>query len=272
LKHSKFSYKQFAKQGFVQQANSHLLDLIDIRPGQKIVDLGCGTGAVTQLILEKLNGSRDSLVIGIDTSAEALNEAKKHVKYSQNLEPQFILSPVEQLCEILKKQVDIIVFCNGIHLVSDKTDLFSKISSSLKSGGVFALNTTFFQGAPPPETEQFYRRWMMKALRILKRRYDIRPKNEKVEARRQLTSMQFDELLCNHGFSIGSKSVFSVPFTLQGYLAISEYEDFIQGTLPGVPLEKGREALQEGVRQAFQELNIEDSVLRNWLSIVAVRS
>ncbi|MCH7760678.1 L-histidine N(alpha)-methyltransferase [candidate division TA06 bacterium] len=270
IESTEFSYKQFAELGFIQQANSHLVDLVGLRPGQKVVDLGCGTGAVTRLIMEKLEGARNSLVIGIDMSAAALREAMSQLNNARNVAIHFVQSRVEHLPEIVKEQVDSVFFCNGIHLVPDKPRLLTQISTALKSGGIFAFNTTFFQGAPPPETEQFYRKWMFKALRILRRRHGIMPQKGKVEARRQLTSEQYEDLLCQHGFTIGRKSLFPALFTLQGYMAISEYEEFIQGAMPGVPLEKGRDALQEGVRQAFQDLNLE-TVPRNWLTVVAVR-
>ena len=72
---SEFSYKPFASQGFYQVVNKQLVEMVDFHPGQRVVDLACGTGAVTRLILEKLRGARDSLVIGIDMSATAIREA-----------------------------------------------------------------------------------------------------------------------------------------------------------------------------------------------------
>lgn len=269
---TEFSYKQFSEQSFVQKANSYLVNLIGLRPGQKVVDLGCGTGAVTRLITEELRGARDSLVIGVDMSAMALREAMSQLNNVLDVALQFVQSPVEHLSKIVKERMDSIVFCNGIHLIPDKPGLLNQISAALKSGGIFAFNTTFFQGALPPETKQFYNRWMFKSLRILRKRQGLVPKIEKVEARRQLTPEQYDELLCQNGFSIVHKLIYPALITLQGFLAISAYEEFIQGALPGVPLEKGREALQEAVRKVFQELNIEKVIPRNWLTVVAVQA
>ena len=49
------------------------------------------------------------------------------------------------------------------------------------------------------------------------------------------------------------------------------FQDFIEGTLPGVPLDKASAALQSGVRQTFEEMEI-THVPRSWLGIIAVRS
>ena len=57
---------------------------------------------------------------------------------------------------------------------------------------------------------------------------------------------------------------------LNGFLAISQYEAFIEGAMPGVPLALGCESLQNGARQAFEELQLKD-VPRNWLSVVATK-
>ena len=51
---------------------------------------------------------------------------------------------------------------------------------------------------------------------------------------------------------------------------ISTLSDFIEGTMPGVPMDEARAALQEGIRQTYSELNV-THVPRNWLDIIAVK-
>jgi hypothetical protein len=62
-----------------------------------------------------------------------------------------------------------------------------------------------------------------------------------------------------------------VQVPLSGFEAISEYSLWIEGVLPGVPLEAGAHALTEGARLAFEELGITESP-RNWLLVVARRA
>ena len=262
------SFKWFAEHGFYRTVNSHLVDLAEIRPGQRIVELACGTGAVTRLLLDKLRGARDSLVIAIDSSATSLREAVEGLGNVRDVALEFIQGQVEALSETVKERVDGIVFCNGIHYVEDKDQLLVQVSDTLKPGGTFSFNTSFFQGAHLPETEQFYRRWMFKAIRILRSRYGLMPKADKVQSRRQLTPEQYDDLLLGHGFTILSHGVQATPVPLEGWVDISRYEDFVAGAMPGVPLEQGSEVLQEGVQKTFEELGLE-SVPRNWLSVVA---
>src|SRR5512147_655525 len=64
------SYARNAR--FVSDLGEPLLRLLDARPGEQILDLGCGDGALTEKI-----ASDDCAVIGIDSSFAQLEAAKK---------------------------------------------------------------------------------------------------------------------------------------------------------------------------------------------------
>ena len=49
---------------------------------------------------------------------------------------------------------------------------------------------------------------------------------------------------------------------------IGRFSLFIEGALPGAPLEEGSEALQIGLARTMDELKV-DSVPRHWLEVVA---
>jgi hypothetical protein len=53
--------------------------------------------------------------------------------------------------------------------------------------------------------------------------------------------------------------------------AISEYELFARGALPGVPLSLAVDCLRRGAAEAFRELKL-STVPRNWLQVVAVKA
>src|SRR3972149_2442979 len=73
---------------------------------------------------------------------------------------------------------DALFFGNAIHLVKEKAAVVQQVYVGLREGGTFSFNTSFFQGAEPPESLQFYRRWMMKALRFLREQYGLSPDRE----------------------------------------------------------------------------------------------
>ncbi|MFQ5795676.1 MAG: methyltransferase domain-containing protein [Candidatus Bipolaricaulia bacterium] len=267
-----FSFRKFARHSFYKGVNAQLIDLSGIKPGQHVIDLACGTGAVTKLILEKLRGAKDSLVIGVDYSASALKQAREELKNAKQTMVQLIRSRAEQLSQVVRESVDTVIFCNAIHMVRNKDRLMDEVSKTLRQAGVFAFNTSFFEGAHLPETERFYRRWMLRALRNLKRRYGLAPnKAERVAARRQLTPEEYVELLHRHGFSVKEQQIYTAAMTLESWLDISQYEEFIAGVMPGVPLDKASECLKQGVIEVFEELELE-ATPRNWLDVVAVKN
>lgn len=266
-----FSFKWFAQHGFYRAVNAYLLEMVGLRPGQRVVELACGTGLVTRMIRDKLRGARESVIIAVDMSAAALKEAMHNLADVTDTAIQFIQGRVEDLSRMVREKADAVIFCNGIHYIQDKASLLREVVASLKPGGRFAFNTSFFQGAHAPDTDAFYRRWMLKALRILKERYGLTPRSEKVEARRQLTPEQYIALLEAHGLKVVHRELRTAAVPLQGWLDISRFEDFVQGALPGVPLERASEVLQEAVRQTFQEMGL-TAVPRNWLTVVAERA
>jgi ubiquinone/menaquinone biosynthesis C-methylase UbiE len=267
-----FSFKWFAEESFFKAVNGYLVDLAKVSPGQRIVELACGTGTATRLIRDRLQGAKDSLVIGVDSSAVALREAIHQLGAARDVALEFIQGRVEVLSTMVKDKVDGIIFCNGIHYVSDKESLLEQIEHTLKDTGTFAFNTSFFDGAHVIGTESFYRKWMFKAIRSLRAQYGLRPRaHEKVESRRQLTAIQYAQLLESGGFTVKHQTIKATQVPLDGWVNISRFEDFVAGALPGVPLRPASESLQEGARQTFQELGI-DAVPRNWLSIVAEKT
>lgn len=267
-----YSFRPFAEQDFYKAANKYLIDLSEIKPGQKIVELACGTGSASRMILEHLRGARDSLLIGVDVSAQALREAMEQLATFRDVTIQLVQTRAEQMSAVVKQRVDRVLLLNSIHNMGDKHALLEGVNQTLRSGGIFAFNSAFFLGAHPPETEQFYRRWMMRATRIAKAKYNVMPSAQlKVESRKQLTSDEYFDLLRQHNFTILKHDIKPTPITLQGWMDISHYEDFVQGALPGVPLSQASAALQEAVQQVMHELNI-DAVPRNWLSVIAVRA
>jgi ubiquinone/menaquinone biosynthesis C-methylase UbiE len=268
---NEFTFTKFANNPFYRRQNAHLIDMAGVGSGQRIVDLACGNGGVTRLIVERLRGARDSVIIGIDHSAEMLKLAMEDLKDVRDAAIQFVQSRVEQASGSLKESVDTVFLCNAIHYVPDKHELVADIRKTLKPGGKLAFNTSFFDGAHPPETVLFARKWMMRAARRLRREYGLSPvRSEKVESRKQLTPEEYRGLLEGHGFRVAKQEIETVQVPIEGWLDISAFDDFIVGVMPGVPLDKASAALKAGIRQVFEEMNLE-YVPRNWLRVVAVR-
>jgi ubiquinone/menaquinone biosynthesis C-methylase UbiE len=267
-----YTLERFAQHPFYQEVNRRLVALTGLTRGQRVVDVGAGTGAVTRLLAEQVASGPGAEVIAVEPSETALDVARRNLENFSGAVVRFVQGGAERLSQLVKRPVDAIFFCNAIHLVKEKEHVLHEISETLGDDGTFSFNTSFYDGAEPPESEQFYRRWMLKALRVLKSRYGLMPdRHVKVEARLRLTEDEYIRLLEENGFRVRSREVVTVQMPLSGFEAISEYSLWIEGVLPGVPLEAGRDALKEGAREAFQELGLRSSP-RNWLLVVASRA
>src|ERR1043166_7812453 len=155
----RFSFEAFTRHPFFTEVNRWIVERV-IDPGRrKVVDLGCGPGAVTKLILEHLGEPHDARVIGIDPSESALARARAAI-HSRVVE--FIQGSAEWVSRLVSS-ADAVVFLNAIHLVSDKAQVIGEIRKALKRGGVFAFNTTFFKGAYVEGTSGVLRRWVFRA-------------------------------------------------------------------------------------------------------------
>jgi len=265
-----FTLEKFAQHPFYQEVNRRLVTLTGLHRGQRIVDLGAGTGAVTRLLVEQAD-CLGAEIIAIEPSETAIDIARRNVENFGEAVVRFVQGGAEKLSQLVKKPVDAVFFCNAIHLVPEKGQVLQEIKRTLSDGGTFSFNTTFYDGAEPTESEQFYRRWMMKALRVLKSRYGIMPMHTRAEARHRLTEQEYVLLLEENGFRVRDKEVMNVDVPLGGFEDISEYSLWIEGVFPGVPLEAGRNSLVEGAREAFRELGLTTSP-RNWLLVVASRA
>lgn len=267
-----FSFNRFARQPFYEEENARFVNLVGLKPGLHVVDLACGPGAITKLILERIHGARESLVIGVDLSAQALQQARQDFANVRDAVVQFIEARAEDLSKVVRQRVDAVVLCNAIHLMPNKAEIMREVGRTLKPGGVFAFNTAFYQGTQLPETETFYRRWMMRAIRSVRNDYHLElDKSQRPMARQQITPDEYRRLLAAEGFRVSKEQVEIVQVPLEGWLDICAFADFVEGALPGVPVDTGSDVLRKTVTQTFEEMKL-TTVPRNWLEVIAVRA
>jgi ubiquinone/menaquinone biosynthesis C-methylase UbiE len=261
----RFSFTPFTRHAFFAEVNRWIVERVICPSRRTIVDLGCGPGAVTQLIVERLGQRRDARVIGVDPSPSALEKARAVIKSRFT---EFVEGSAEWLSRLVPS-ADAVIFCNAIHLVPDKPKVIAEIRKILNPDGVLAFNTTFFNGAYVEGTTGFWRRWVVRAVQVLRERGVEVHHDAKATAREFLTPDEYATLCEQGGFQRPKCELVRVEMTPESLEDIGRFSLFIEGALPGVPLEQGAEALREGLRRALDETGLR-TVPRNWLECVAV--
>jgi ubiquinone/menaquinone biosynthesis C-methylase UbiE len=273
-----FSFESFAAHPFytainrllVQQALAPLASHPPHRP-LIMVDLACGTGAVTRLIAEELLGfAHTAHIIAVDPSANALRHAQKQVEWP-TISVEFFQGAAADLSRLVSA-ADAAFFCNAIHLVSDKGTVFRHIAATLAPGGIFACNSAFYEGTSTEETLRFGRLWIRRAVGWLRKEHPevLFARKTKVIALQWLTPERYKDLLQDSGFEQIAITQERVMMSLDSLRDLGRYQLFIEGALPGVPLEWGAAALSATVYQAGKELEMAE-VPRRWLQIVATK-
>lgn len=265
----RFSFAPFSRHPFFTNVNRWIVERV-IGGGRKvIVDLGCGPGAVTQLILERLAGAKDARVIGIDPSPSALQKARAAI--SSKI-AEFVQGTAERLSRLVQS-ADAVVFLNAIHLIRDKPATLAEIRKVLKPGGVLAFNSTFFNGAYVEGTSRFWRRWVVRAVQAVREQgIDVQHTHaDRAMAMQWLSPDEYAALCTAAGFRPTTVELLRVEMTPESLEDIGRFSLFIEGALPGVPLETGAEALKVGLRQTIDELGV-STVPRNWLECVVEAS
>src|SRR5216117_354703 len=260
----RFSFEAFTRHPFFTEVNRWIVERVMCPGRRKIVDLGCGPGAVTKLILERLDDARNAKVIGIDPSPSALTKARAAI-HSRVVD--FVQGSAEWVSRLVSS-ADAVVFLNAIHLVPDKAQVIAEIRKVLKQGGVFAFNTTFFNGAYVEGTSAFWRRWIVRAVQVVRERGMDVSHSAHAVAREFLTADEYSDLCVQAGFARPSVDLVRIEMPPESMRDIGRFSLFIEGALPGVPLEEGSAALEKGLERAMDETGV-CGVPRNWLECVA---
>jgi SAM-dependent methyltransferase len=109
---------------FVPALGAAALDLLDPKPGEHILDVGCGDGALTRKMVE-----RGATVVGIDNSADMIDAAK-----AAGLDAH-LLDAAQMRFD---NEFDAAFSNAAIHWMLDREAVAAAIFRALKPGGRFA--------------------------------------------------------------------------------------------------------------------------------------
>jgi len=125
------------------RSSDKLVHLSGIKKNDRVLDVACGTGVVTEKIGSKVGSG--GLVIGIDTSITAIKIAKKLNRGKKNLD--FVNGDAERFS--FGGKFDVITCQYALFFFPDSQKALRNMARSLKSGGVLGVsvhgsNTPYF--------------------------------------------------------------------------------------------------------------------------------
>jgi ubiquinone/menaquinone biosynthesis C-methylase UbiE len=253
-------FEAFAKEVAYIHVNERLVGrLLRRLPGRdavRLLDVAAATGLHSTLL---------------DLELPALQQARKEVTAA---DAAYVFASADYL-PIGDQAYDAVIFANALHLLDDeaKVRAMGEAHRVLRPNGLFAMNSTFYEGAYPEESKPFYSRWIRRAIAEINRRLPNRTKSEKVQAMEWLPADGYDNLITKAGFKILEMRERRVLLSQAAVRAISSYAEFAKGALHATDedADEASKALQVTVQQTFRDLKMR-YLPRNWLEIIAVKA
>jgi arsenite methyltransferase len=119
-----------------------------LKPGEEVLDLGCGGGLDVFLAAEKVGTTGKA--IGVDMTPEMLELAKKNASKSGATNVEFHLGTIDKL-PLPDRSVDVVISNCVINLATNKQAVFNEIARVLKPGGRVAVSDIALKKPLPPE-------------------------------------------------------------------------------------------------------------------------
>jgi malonyl-CoA O-methyltransferase len=120
-----------------QEVGNRLLDRVEFRrrEPERILDLGCGTGASSALLKQKFRRAR---VLGLDASAAMLALFRRR---SSRLKPLLPMCADLARLPLAAQSIDLVSANMAVHWCADPPGLFSEVRRILRPGGMFLFST-----------------------------------------------------------------------------------------------------------------------------------
>ena len=131
--------------------------LIDLQPGQTVLDLGSG-GGIDVLLSAKRVGPTGK-VYGLDMTDEMLALARENQRKAGATNVEFLKGTIEAI-PLPDKSVDVIISNCVINLSADKDAVLREAFRVLKPGGRFAVSDVVVRGEVPADVRRSMELWV----------------------------------------------------------------------------------------------------------------
>jgi trans-aconitate methyltransferase len=203
-----------ARHNFVWRMGEGVVELLQPLPGERILDLGCGTGHLTKKISE--SGTQ---VVGVDASPSMIGQARQNFP---NL--RFVLQDAAEMT--FDGEFNAVFSNAALHWMLDPAAVVKAVVKALKPGGRFVAE---MGGKGNIET-------IVRAIHGVVLRYHPLP-----PSRQYYPSVsEYSAILESHGLEVRSMQLFDRPTPLEGESGmenwIKQFKDYYFEKLPNTAL------------------------------------
>lgn len=215
-----------AQHAFVWQLGAALIEILDPKPGERILDVGCGTGQLTHEIAE-----RGAEVLGVDASPEMIGQARQNY-------PRLRFSLQDAVSMTFNGEFDAVFSNAALHWILDAAGAADSMARALRTGGRLVLE--------------------------MGGRGNIRQIHAAVESafrenssaplpapRNHFPSLsEYTSILEAHGFEVRNAVLFDRPTPLEGERGMEEWiKQFCAFYLDELPVQLRQSAVNRAVEQ-----------------------
>ena len=119
------------------QKPRQVIDVLNLKPGLAVADLGSGSGYFTRRFIEAV--TETGKVYAVDVEPEMLRYAEESVVHMhRSYTAEFILARPDNP-KLPYGSIDLLFLCNTYHHLEERAKYFSDTKSSLKPGGRLAI-------------------------------------------------------------------------------------------------------------------------------------
>jgi len=195
-----------ASHSFVWKFGAQLIELLAPKAGERILDLGCGTGALTAQI-----AAAGAEVVGIDSSPAMIDQARRSF-------PDLIFHVADARTFAVEGQFDAIFSNAVLHWVKQPEQAIARIRAALKAGGRFVAE---FGGKGNTQ----------KMVAALQRQAAAFGVTDYVIPWYYPGIAEYTGILENHGFEVTFATLFERPTPLEGEAGLRRWFEMFGGSL-----------------------------------------
>lgn len=286
------TYEPYSQDPGYIAANTALIGGIDLSGVRRVLDLACGTGLLSGLLIGR---KPDLAIAGIDLDPVQISIAQRSfpgpvVGSLAALEAEaaagrgaaFFAAGSAMDLPFAPGSIDLVVIGNAIHLMPDRELFLRNVARVLRPGGQLVFNSVFYVGTFVPGTEPLFTEWMRQAVLALGEinaeraaRGEppvprVRGKGDRAFRKDWLSAAGWGEAMRAAGIEVAHAADRPVPISAEGLALVGAYGGLAEVLMSGYPVEVASDCLMRAAPVAFARLGLHE-VPRNWLEMRGLR-